>query len=497
VTLSRNKTTDQACRVLAGLIAGMAVSAAAEAQVVAVQPAPANTQASNSLSILPGPAPVSAGGVPEGDFFTFGQPLKPFGDALASDGVYLKGFFQSTLFSNPSGGVQRGTVNYEEVNFGADFDLGKIAGLTGSVIHFDMDSRFGGMPQGVNNFGGSDAAYLSGTGPDNQTRLTELSWDQHLFDNKVQFIVGRLTLANDFATSDLYCQFQVGTCSNIGSFTWSADSNTSFWPIATWAGEIAYFPTPETYLRVGAAESDPYQYSGAGYPWNAGWSTAHATGAFIPVEVGYQEDAATTRYAGKADIGFTYDSSDFADARYNSQGGLLAVSGGTPMSDGSDSTVYLQVQKTVWRPDPSKPQGLTLFASAQFGTSGRPMVQSFYQVGAVLHGTFPGRPNDFAAIDLQTDIFNPRVVDYVNDQIAAQGLKGNISQTEQILETDYSFELAPGLHVKPYATYIFHPDQYLFDVSPNPKVTYAFEAGLRLTVALNDVLGLPKYFGPN
>ena len=70
-------------------------------------------------------------------------------------------------------------------------------------------------------------------------------------------------------------------------------------------------------------------------------------------------------------------------------------------------------------------------------------------------------------------------------------------QTEQILETDYSFELAPGIHVKPYAIYIFHPDQYLFDVSPNPKVTYAFETGLRLTVALNDVLGLPKYFGPN
>ena len=135
----------------------------------------------------------------------------------------------------------------------------------------------------------------------------------------------------------------------------------------------------------------------------------HATGAFIPVEVGYKEDAATTRYAGQFDVGFTYDFTDFADARYNTQGGLLAVSGGTPMGDGSSSTVYLQVQKTVWRPDPSKPQGLTLFASAQFGTSGHPMVQSFYQVGAVLHGTFPGRPNDSAAIDLQTDLFNPRL----------------------------------------------------------------------------------------
>jgi porin len=85
----------------------------------------------------------------------------------------------------------------------------------------------------------------------------------------------------------------------------------------------------------------------------------------------------------------------------------------------------------------------------------------------------------------------------VNDEIAAEGLKGNVSISEHILKTDYSFQLATGLTIKPYATYIFHPDQYLFDVSPNPKVTYVFETGLRLTVALNDVLGLPKYFRPD
>ena len=86
----------------------------------------------------------------------------------------------------------------------------------------------------------------------------------------------------------------------------------------------------------------------------------------------------------------------------------------------------------------------------------------------------------------------------MNDEIAAQGLKGNVSNTEQILETNYSFELAPGLTIKPYAAYIFHPDQYPFDVSPNPNVTYAFETGARLTVALNDLLGIrPQYFRPN
>ena len=85
----------------------------------------------------------------------------------------------------------------------------------------------------------------------------------------------------------------------------------------------------------------------------------------------------------------------------------------------------------------------------------------------------------------------------MNDEIAAQGLKGNVSKPSKSSRPITASNWPRVLQIKPYATYIFHPDQYLFDVSPNPKVTYAFETGLRLTVALNDVLGLPKYFRPN
>jgi hypothetical protein len=106
-----------------------------------------------------------------------------------------------------------------------------------------------------------------------------------------------------------------------------------------------------------------------------------------------------------------------------------------------------------------------LFASAQFATSGHPLVNS---------------PNDIAAIDFP-NISNPQASEYVNDEIAAQGLSGNVPNDGEILETNYSLELAQGIQIKPYAIYIFHPDQNLFDVSPNPKMTYAFETGLRLT----------------
>jgi porin len=494
---SRNDGKRVMCGALFGLLASMALTAAAEAQDLGAPPAPGNPQAPNAAPASISPELASTNGVPEGDFFTLGDPLKPLGDALADKGIYFKGFWADTLYANVSGGAQRSNAVYNEAYFGADFDLAKIAGLQGSVLHVSIDSRFGGFPQGVNNFSGSAAGYLTGAGPDTQARLTEFSFDQHLFDDKIRFVVGRTTLANYFATSELYCQFQVGTCSNIGPFTWSADSNTPFWPIADWAGEIGYFPTPETYIRVGASESDPVQYTQGGFPWNGGWSTAHATGVFIPVEAGYQEDPKTSRYAGKYDIGFTYDSTDFSDPRYNTRGQYLAFSGGAPMSDGSASTVYLQAQKVIWRPDASKPQGLSVFASAQFATSGKPLVQSFYQFGAVLHGTFPGRPNDIAGIDFQQNLFNRRAIGFVDDEIAAEGMHGHVSDDEEILEVNYSVQLAPGIQLKPYTAYTFHPDQDLYDVAPNPNNTYAWAVGVQFSVQFNQAFGLQSYYRPD
>jgi hypothetical protein len=90
-------------------------------------------------------------------------------------------------------------------------------------------------------------------------------------------------------------------------------------------------------------------------------------------------------------------------------------------------------------------------------------------VGAVLHGTFPGRPNDIAGIDFQQNLFNPRVTGFVDDEIAAEGLKGHVSSQDEILEVNYSLKLAPGLQMKPYTAYTWHPDQDLFDVEPDPR----------------------------
>ncbi len=483
------------------LLAVLAVCAAgsAAAQDVGTPPPATNPQPQilGPTSVNPAPPPPGPGGVPQGDFFTLGQPLAPLGNSLARVGIYLKGFFESTLYGVPSGGVRRGDVLYDEAYYGADFDLQKMFGLTGSVVHFSLDSRFGGFPQGVNDFTGSAVGYLQGAGPDNKTRLNELTLDQHLFSDKLRIVVGRTTLANYFGTSELYCQFQVGLCSNLGPFNWSLDSNEPFWPIAVWAGEASFWPTPNLYVRAGASKSDPYQYGRAGFPWDAGWSTSHATGVFVPVELGYVTAPEAVRYPAKYDIGFTYNSSNFPDARYNTAGQSFVQFGGAPANTGSVTTIYAQAQKMVWRPDPAKPQGLTVFGGLQINTSGRAVVQNYFTVGAVLHGTFPSRPNDTVGVAFQDYLFNHRQTGHLNDVIAAEGLSGNVANTEQNLEVNYGLEVAPGLQFKPYTSFTWHPDQNLFDVTPNPRVHYAWAAGVQLSVLLNEATGLPSFFRAN
>ncbi len=445
------------------------------------------------------PTPVNpAPPVNEGYLFNQGKPLAPIGDYLADRGVYLKGFYSGVLYGVPSGGVQNTTVFYNEAFYGADFDLQKMLGLNGTVIHFSLDLRWGGFNQGVNNLTGFSQGFLAGTGPDNNTRLNEFTIDQHLFNDHVRFIVGRTTLASYFGTSELYCQFISSICSNMVPFNWSSNSNSPFWPISTWAGEVSIWPTNNYYVRVGASESNPSQYGKAGFPWDAGWGTRNATGAYIPVEAGYTTSPKEERYSRTIDVGFFHDTSDFADPRYNTTGGKLAFVGGTPASDGGNSGVYAQYRQMIWRPDASKPQGVEMFLGALFDVSGRSFVQNYFEAGLVSHGTFPSRPNDSAGLLLTQFLFNPRQTGAVNDKIAAAGLSGNVTRSSQLVEVNYGFSIAPGIEFKPFTDFTFHPDQNLFNVPvPNPSVHYAWAVGGQFSILLNPALGLPSFFRNN
>lgn len=414
------------------------------------------------------------------------QSLATARQQLKTDGIDITGYYEGNFYANVAGGLKKTNVYFSDLAFGANLDLAKLAGIPGAMLDISIDSRFGGLPQGVNDLTGSSVGYLGGAGPDNQTRLTELTFGQKLAGGALSYAIGRTTLANYFGTSSLYCQFETSLCSNLVPFNWSLDSNEPFYPIAVWAGELKVTPTRQTYFRIGASESNPQQYFGGGFPWNGGWSVAHATGVFLPAEFGYTTEHPGALYPGRYNVGFYYDSSQFTDPRYNAQGGKLAFAGGVPASDGPQSVVYLQAQRVLWRSGNAKgARRLWGFAAAQFGVSGRAPVKSYYQLGAVMQGTFPGRPNDTAGLLATYYVFNQRVTGAVNDEVAAAGKSGHLSNTEAIFEANYGIDLGYGLTVKPFIDLTVNPDQFLFDVpAPNPRIHYALAVGTQLNIGL-------------
>jgi porin len=85
-----------------------------------------------------------------------------------------------------------------------------------------------------------------------------------------------------------------------------------------------------------------------------------------------------------------------------------------------------------------------------FNTSGRGLIQNYFELGLVQHGTFPGRPNDTVGLLFLDFLYNHRATGAVNDRIAAAGLSGNVSNTSQIIELNYGLEVAPGIQVQPF-----------------------------------------------
>lgn len=460
-----------------------------------ISPAPEAPRLGN-INVSPSP-PIDTKGDRQGSLFSLENSLAGVGKSLANLGIYANGYYVSTLYSNVSGGSERGTIGIGRAVYGFDFDLEKMANVHGAAIHLQLESHYGGINQGVNNFSGSLLGFVATQGPNNTTRLAEFSYDQHLFDDHLRFVVGRTSLSDFFGTSPLYCQFVIGICQNITPLVWPNNSNLAFQPISTWGGEMEVLPTKHTYLRFGAEEDNPNNYRHSGFPWDAGWSTKNATGVFLPVEIGYATAAEEDRYASRYALGFFHDTSTFYDPRYSTNGSKLAFSGGAQRPLGASEDIYVQAQQIVWRPSVESPRALYVISAASFNITANTNVQSYYQLGMFMRGPFASRPDDSFGLMGTHFMLNHKYTGALNDRIAAQGLSGNVSNTEQILEVNYGVSFAPGMAIKPYAYYTWHPDQLGYETVPKPHIANAVGVGAQLFISLNYAFGLPAFYRPN
>jgi porin len=413
--------------------------------------------------------PVHAQGAPAGGPVPMFDSITAMGQQMGQNGIYFNlGYTED--FSRVVAGKPVGWNPIGHANFGVTLDLEKLVGFPEASLHVIFEER-----NGVSNSAGNSLGLNQNAGPV-KYRLTQFYWEQGFLADRIDVQVGRTEPTLEFGVSDLSC-ITVTDIFCAQPATWYQMNKNGAYPAVEWGGRVNVAITPQIYFKIGAYQDTPV---GTGF-MDAGfdWRTAGSTGVFIPVEVGYLTGFSDVKLPSKYDVGYWHDTSQYT------KGGQT----GNPTVTGRDS-IYLQLQQTVWRPDPKTNQSLTLFAGAEWYNQS-PAYNGQYYAGLYDRAPFGAvRPLDsIALVGTLLDI-NQSATACLPINCTGTPHRGAPFSRSYMFEVNYGIGLLPGLTAKPYAAYVVQP----FNVgNPAARVENAVALGVELTVVFEQLLNFPVF----
>ena len=411
----------------------------------------------------------------------------PAGTFDARNGLTFQLNYTSESAGNPVGGIKQGASYADQILFGVDVDLKRLDGIDGGTIHV-VGTQRDGRSLAHDFIGNSLAPQEIFDGSEN-TRLTVLTYEQKLLNDRLDIEFGRLPGQGAFLVSPLYCNFQnVGVCGS-PEIVFN-DTSFTFFPTSTYGAHVKYFFDDRVFLHVGAFEVQPSTELASDHGVNFG--IGGATGAVIPIELGYSTTAANDPLPRNYGIGAIIDESSYGDPVLDVAGGQALFSGLPAKNQFGRSLVYGRFDQTVWRPDPTLARALQIFGVASGGTSGRQTQEYQLEAGAVLTGPFAGRPFDTAGFVVTDQRYSALGLADVRAARASLGLSSaNVATDEILLELNYGIQLSPSTRLTPNIQYIVNPDQNNEPFRARP-IQDAFVIGAKLSVDLFTLAGLAK-----
>jgi len=427
----------------------------------------------------------------EGNFFSLTGIGSGIGQTLKNAGIYLGGSYTGNFFANTSGGYRQSNGVDSDVFLGTDLDMNTIAGIKGAAIHFYVDDRSG---PNVAHWTGGAFETPANFGPSDAFRLEEFTWDQSLFNDHVRVLIGRTNPTFDFDFAAIYCDFiGINSCANSAGWYFNNASEAS--PVSEWGARITLKPTPQTYFRFGAYEENPDSTNPNAHGFGESWTAQNAVGAMVPFQAGYETNFDNDQFPRTYDVGAYYDSSAYADplAAVAGFGAAPTFSALTYQHDPQRTAVWAQFQQTIYRPDTKTHRNVTVFGNFFFNTSGVAPIAAQWTSGVVWQGPMASRPHDYVGIVGTVYQINQRFQEQIASNIPGGG---HTAGTEEIIEGDYGFQVAPGISLQPFAQWIVDPDQFGF-APTKASIAQALAAGVQLNFSLNDALGLPAFVRSN
>ncbi len=483
---SRCSPTNQTAHWLAALGTRSLMKRAAMALIIGLMPLPfaaSAQQVAGAAIDSPEPAktPPAARDKAPGEQAPLRAIAGPF-KSLYQAGILVTSTFYDDFQGNMSGGLQRGTANAGAGTIGTDVDLAKVAGIRGGRFHLLFTYEYGDTLQNdIGNFIKSQDWYL----PFQKFQLALMAYEQSLFDGKLDIYAGRVSAATIFARPTFGCNFVSG--SQCPYYLPVFTGGFSGFPYATWGGRVRVNPTERTYVQAGVFAVDPGRTSQGGFDL----SLRTTTGVNVPVEIGYESSFENDRYPRHYRLGAWWNNAPSNDPLLNTDGQSRALFGGSPLVHTRPrGGLYGLADQVIYRPDSSQ-RNVALFASFALPFDQREIFSAQNTIGVFVTGPFARRPADTAGLMVTQALFTRATTLFMNQQLQKNGSTSFVKRSQFIIEGHYGFRLTPGVTVTPNIAYIVNPDiMERLDARFAPK--NALILGLRLTLSLDDALGIPS-----
>lgn len=380
---------------------------------------------------------------------------------LAEQGVKFSLGYVSEIAGNPSGGARQTTRNSDQWRLGAELDLEKLRGWSGSKFYIDITDRNGrnlDTDAGLGNFQQVQEVYGRG-----QTwRLTNFYFAQSLLDRKLTLKFGRMNIGSDFA--GFACDFQNLTFCGAqpGNLVGSYWAN---WPVSVWAVAGRLQTSAQTYVALGAYQANPAYVDDADarhrgvFPNNP----RGTTGALVPLEFGWRP---TVRgLPGSYKVGAWYNTSDTNDLVLDRNRQPLGTTDDAALQRDGAYGAYISLQQQVT--GSAGGNGMTLFLNAAQADRFTAATDQQVALGMQYRGAFD-RPRDMIGVAIGATHGNGRHADYERRVNSLNpGAAGVVNDGyEYAAEVFYRWSPIPSLLIAPNVQFIKHPG----GTSRNPDV---------------------------
>jgi porin len=414
---------------------------------------------------------------------------------LAAHGVKLNAHLVTEAAANASGGFPlggtsyaRGTAISSEFGFGFDADLSKLAHINDAgTLHFLLTTRFGSnlSSEAVGNLSSVQEIYGDGQ----TTRITFFDYEQPIAHDRFNLRLGKYNQQNDFIAGstywggNLYCFYQNNTiCGTPASIpvnngvVQNGSEGYTYYPSSQWGARLRAKLGNATSIEGAVIEGNPRvnnQNGGLYLGFNG------ATGVELPVELdetladrsgapvgnvrigGYYDTSDVLNFASRAASSLTLTNYETTPAGLASNAAALATLGQTYVRGRSGA--YIQADHIVEGSAAPGASGTALFASVEYSDPQTSLISTFFEVGAVRHGTFKGRPNDTIAAAFATQDYNVRL-QRLELALQSQGFAVPNTVHDQVVELDYGFSVASWFTLRPGLQYVIDPS----GVTPSP-----------------------------